>query len=90
MSKVTVQVEISKSADTIGHGLYNLVVAAKNAMADGWQPGRDVPALVMAAAGELMTIVGAIGSIPGDVTEDKIAFLQGLELHGAKMAKLFL
>ncbi len=90
MSKVTVSVEVSKSADAIGRGLVDIVRAAKAALADGWQPGQDVPSVLMTSAKDMLSIVSALGQVPADVAEDKVAFLQGMELHAAEVAKLFL
>ena len=89
MSKVSKTVEVSKSADDLGGGLYNILAAAQKALADGWQPGSDVPAIVVAAAGEIMSMVSAAPGVLTDLAEDKMAFVRGITLRCEDMVGLF-
>lgn len=89
MPKINVTVQVESSADALGKALYDLVSTAKAAAADGWQPALDIPRVVAAAMGDVMAAISAIGQVPADVADDKVAFVQGLELQLAKVAQLF-
>lgn len=53
MEMQKVEVSVSKEAHELGMAVAALVVAVKKALADGFQPGMDIPAIVMTAFNEL-------------------------------------
>lgn len=90
MSKISVTVQVESSADTLGKALVDIVTAARKAAADGWNPMTDIPAVVAAAVPDLIAAVSAIGQVPADVADDKVAFVQGIELRVAQLVALFI
>lgn len=89
MSKVQRTVEVSKSADDLGKALVAVAGAVKNALADGWNPITDVPAVVLASIGELGRAAAAVPAVAGDVAEDWEAFSRGVVNSALDVANLF-
>jgi hypothetical protein len=83
MSKVSVQVEVEKEVYDLLGSVARFVGAVKEALKDGFQPGSDIPAVVLAAYQDLLPAVQLVGQIPGDLMEDKSAFAKAVELGGA-------
>lgn len=76
--------EISVSVESSGHdvmvGLAKIAKACKEALADGFQPGSDLPVIVMEAVKELPAVIAALPAIAPDLAEDKMAFIKGVNL----------
>lgn len=79
MSTVTVQVEVSKETYELGQGILAMIKAVIEANKDGWQMGADIPALAVAAFGQ-MTAVEGIDQIPTEIEENPAAFGKALAL----------
>lgn len=78
--KQQISVEIEKSGyDLLAH-MGKLVMAVKAAMADGFQPGTDIPVIVASLVVELPTLVAAIPQVGPEFSEDKIAFIKGANI----------
>jgi len=43
--------------------MYAFYLAARTALADGWQPGQDLPALYLSASAEFLPILGNLSEI---------------------------
>lgn len=80
MTKKVVSVEVSDKAYDLGQSFKKLVGAADKALEDGFQPGQDVPVIVLSAAAEVVTIVEAIKAAGGEAKEDLAAFIAALGL----------
>lgn len=81
MEKVVVQVEMAKSIDDVLKAVEKIVVESKKALADGFQVGADVPALVASCAGDLLAAISASQHISADWAEDSAACEKALALH---------
>jgi hypothetical protein len=89
MAKQMVQVEVSKEMYELGMGLAGVVDAVKQATADGWQPGQDLPAIVVAAIAILPPALQGVDQIKGELSEDKGAFISAVALPIADIIKKF-
>lgn len=78
--KKEVSVSVEQSAYEVVVGLSKIAGAVKVAMADGFQPAQDLPAIVMEAVKDLPGVMAALPSIQGDLDEDKEAFVKGVVL----------
>jgi len=76
MAKVSVSVEVSKEAYELGMGLADFAGAVKSALADGWQVGSDVPAVITAALQHLVPAMNGANNLGSELAEDKAAFVQ--------------
>jgi hypothetical protein len=59
--------------------MYKFYQAAKLALADGWQPGQDLPALYLAASADFLPILGNIAEIK-DECKSQDAALKAIAL----------
>lgn len=92
MSKIKVEVEVSKESYELGAGLVAIIKAVRLAAADGWQMGQDLPAIAMSAFGQ-MTAIEGIDKIDDEIKADPAAFGKALALtlgdaYGAFQEKL--
>lgn len=71
MSQIEVSVPVAKEAYELGLGISDFVQAVKTAVADGWQPGQDIPAILVAAFEKLVPAVQGADQIPSEMVEKK-------------------
>src|SRR5690242_8750982 len=79
MEKKLVEVEVSVGAYDLGQNLGKFIASVRQALADGWQPGSDIPALISAAVEDLVPSVSDIAKL-GDESADKQALANALFL----------
>jgi hypothetical protein len=70
MEKVTKSVDVPKNAAAVGDALVQVAKATKQALADGWQPGQDIPAILLGSFQPLTTALAAVGAVPAEAKED--------------------
>jgi hypothetical protein len=87
MPKKNVEVELEDSGYQVMQGLAKIVAAVKQAMKDGFQPGQDLPAIVVAAVAELPGVVQNAQAVPADLAEDKLLVIKGVNLGAYDVAK---
>ena len=69
--KKTVSVEVSKESHELATGVSNIVSVVRQCLADGWQPGTDVPTVVLAVIHELGTAMQGVDKIAAEWQEDR-------------------
>jgi hypothetical protein len=77
MAKIKIEIEVSKETYELGQGLVAMLTAVMVAKKDGWQMGTDIPAVAMAAFGQMAAIEG-IDLIDEEIKEDPSAFGKSL------------
>ena len=77
--KVTVEVEVSKEAYELGTGAARIIKAVKEAVADGWQAGEDLPPIIASLFAEMAAVEG-IDRIDDEMKEDPAAFAKAVAL----------
>lgn len=85
MAKVDVTVQCEQATLDFGTALASFVGATKQALANGWQPIEDIPAVVLAAMTDLIPALKNAAAIPGDLADDKVAFMNSCYLTGTKV-----
>lgn len=90
MSKVKIEVEVSKEAYELGKAVGNVVKAVKEALKDGFDPMSDVPTIVVKSLSELKTGIEGISELGNESKEDLEAFLNAWLLTGTDVAGEFL
>jgi hypothetical protein len=85
MAKVKKEVEVAKEVSEVGDAVLAIIKATKAALADGWQPGSDVPAILTACLSQLGA-VSALSGVPADWAEDKSAVLKACALLASDLA----
>lgn len=78
MAKVQKSIEVSKEADELVQALVGLAGATKQALADGFQPGQDIPAIVLEAYQKLPVALQGAAQIPLEAQEDLVAFVKAM------------
>ena len=89
MSKEQLTIVVEKEVYEMALNLRDFVGAVKQAMADGWQPGQDLPILLTAALTNLVPALQKINQIAPNLAEDKVAFVKALTLGLEEIAFLF-
>jgi hypothetical protein len=90
MSTKMVSVSVEDKSYDVGQAVVQIVKAAKDALADGFQPGQDIPVILTSAISQLVTILGDAPSIPVESSDDLAAFIKSWSLAGLDIAALFL
>lgn len=90
MSKITVSVEVEEKSYQVAEAIKGLIKSTKDALADGFQPGQDIPAIIGQNLSGLLVAVSDLSSLPGEAAEDTEAFMKAWGLAGLELAGLFL
>lgn len=85
MAKVDVNVSVSKEAHELGVGIKGLVLAIKEALADGWDTTSDLPTIVTASLTHLAPAVQGVDQLDDEAKEDLGAFINALSVPTAEM-----
>lgn len=80
MGKEIVPVEVESAGYHVMLGLAKVAAAVKQSLADGFQPGQDLPAIVVAAVAELPALVQHAQGVPAAFAEDKVGLIKGVNL----------
>ena len=72
--------EVTKEAHELGEALAKLVAATKQALADGFQPSSDLPAVVMTAFAELPKAIEGLDKMDDEAKGHVKAFGLALAL----------
>lgn len=72
--KLPVSVEVSKEAYELGQGVAKFLASVKSSLADGWQPGMDLPAIMASAIAELVPAMAGVDQLGSEAKEDAKAF----------------
>jgi hypothetical protein len=80
MPKELKQVEIENSGYNIMVHMAKMYAAMKVALADGFQPGADLPVAVTALIAEMPGLLSDAGHVKADLAEDQLAFIKGANL----------
>lgn len=75
-------VEVESTAYDLGQAARDIITQTTKAMADGWQPGKDIPAVCSAIFTDLIGKIGEVGSLAGELAENRAAFMRGWLLSG--------
>jgi hypothetical protein len=89
MAKQMIEVEVAKEMYELGMGLAQVIDAVKQAMADGWQPGQDIPVIVVQAIAIIPPALAGVDQIKNELSEDKGAFISAVALPIADIIKKF-
>lgn len=89
MEKMKVEVEVSKEAFELGQSLVGIVKAAKQALADGFQPGADLPVILISAVAELPKGIEGVQKL-GEESKEVDAFVAAFMVAAKDLAGVFL
>lgn len=84
-----VQVKVPKETYELEQGLVKFTAACKKALADGFQVGEDVPALISAALADLLPAIAGMGQLADEAKGDLPAMINVGGLFAADLAQVF-
>ena len=85
MATKDITVKVSKESYELGEGMASFIGAVKAALADGWNLGDDLPAIVSAAMTNLVPAVDGLTELDDEWAEDKASFMRAWALAGAQV-----
>jgi len=80
-----VQVPVSKAAHEVASLLSSLVVETKKALDDGFQPGSDLPVVVLALVTKLPAAVADFSQLGPEFKQDPEQFLNAFLIEASKI-----
>ena len=75
-----IEIEVPKEINEVGECLKGIMIAAGNALKDGFQPGQDIPVILASAFAGLMTAIADCQKIPEEFTTLPVAASLGVLL----------
>lgn len=90
MANVQVQVDVSKEMNEMMDAIVGVVEAMKQALADGFQPGQDLPAIVLAAVNLLPPALQGMDLIGDELKQNPKEFANAAALGAAKLLGKFI
>lgn len=90
MELVPVTLQCAKETYELGKGLEGVVLAIKTALADGWQPGTDLPMIAVNSLNALAPAVQGVDQLPNEAKENVLAFQHGIYCGLAEVPHHFL
>ena len=84
------EVEVSKEADELAESIFKLVESSQKHTEDGFQAGKDLPAIIMENLQSLMTGIDGMDKMSAESKENIVAFINAWTLAGTKIAGLFI
>lgn len=90
MAVVKEEFEVSKESRELGKGMNAFIAKTRLALADGWQPGQDLPLIMSAAIADLVPAVQGVELVAGELEENRKAFLMAHAASGVELLDSFL
>lgn len=87
--KKQITVDVSASAHNVVQALKGVIDSTKKSLADGFQPGSDIPVIVGQNLTNLLTAISEAKNLPAESKEDLEAFLKAWAIGGTEIAALF-
>ena len=66
-----------------------VVKAVKGALADGWQPGKDLPVIMVSAIGDLVPAMDGVALVSDELKGNPAAFYAAFGLAAKDLAAAF-
>lgn len=86
MSKIKVEVEVSKEAHELAQALADVAIKALSAVEDGFQAGQDLPVILVEAVSKLPSALDGVNQIGAELKEDADAFAMAFMVAGQKVS----
>lgn len=90
MALKKVEVEVSEGAHEVALALKTVVLSCKAALADGFQPGQDLPKVAGESFTVLFSALQKVGQLGPEASENTEAFVKAFLLSATDIASAFL
>ncbi|MCP3873380.1 MAG: hypothetical protein GY699_09540 [Desulfobacteraceae bacterium] len=67
----------TRACTKIGMGIAAVMKATENALDDGWQPGTDIPTVLMGSYQALTDVIAEAKNVKGDIKANAVAATRG-------------
>ncbi len=84
------EVTVSKETDEVWDCIVDILVSAKQQLADGFQPSKDLPPIALAAYKRLPQALEGFGDIKMEAKEKLPAFIMANSVGAARVAGVML
>ena len=78
MKVIKIEIEVAEGGHELSESLRQFVKDTRTALADGWQPGQDIPAILTAAFTRLVPAIRAVEKIGPEASENPRALTKGV------------
>lgn len=82
------EVEIPDETAELIQGLVSFVESVKESLEDGWQPGIDIPVIMMKALNDLPSAIGGINKIGSEAKADPAAMIAAVGIMSSDIYKI--
>ena len=82
------QVTIPDETAELVQGLVSFIASIKESLKDGWQPGIDIPVIMMKALSDLPSAIGGLDKLPDEAKEDPAAMIAAVGILSAEIYKI--
>ena len=83
-----IQVTVPDDTAELIEGLTNFIQSIKDSLEDGWQPGIDIPVILMKALSDLPSAIGGIDQMDDEAREDPAAMIVASGILAANIYKI--
>lgn len=90
MDYVDIQFKGAKETHEIGVAVKGVIAAYKQAVADGWQAGTDIPAILMASYGKLTDAIDGANKIGDEFKGEPVKAAMGMLVPLAQGVELLI
>lgn len=73
-----IEIVVAESTFGVASGIRQFLKDTKAALADGWQPGSDIPTILGAAYLDLLPVLQHLGKVKDEVAADPRAFAKAV------------
>lgn len=90
MELKTIETQVTKEVHEIGLGVKGVIQAYKTATADGWQPGEDIPKILIDAYQPLLTAINGAEKSSEEFNEEPVKAVMGALIPLAEGVELLM
>jgi hypothetical protein len=85
---VDISTKVERSGYEFMQHMVEIAQAYKASVADGWQPGQDIPKIVLAVVAKGPGLISSMSSFDDDLAESKILFATGINIGAYDVAEV--
>lgn len=89
MDLIKKEIELPKEASELADGVVNMVVVIKEALADGFQIGTDIPVIITEAITKLIPAIDGFDKLDDEMKENVYKFIMAFAVYGEKAYDAF-
>lgn len=84
---VQLSLQGTRAVGELLEGVRKFIVALKGALADGWQPGKDLPVVLTSALADLVPVLNRIEKLGEEAKGNTVEFVNAVFVKASAIAK---